>query len=73
MSIFLILAGTASLIYGVLNILGRTKNDLAKDSELDKKVFSEKTRYFLGRYYAGLQFMAAGLGAILLGLIIYFS
>ena len=68
MAILLIIAGTVSLIYGILNISGRTKNDLGKDSEMDKKLFSEKTRHFIGRYYAGLQFIAAGLGAILLGL-----
>lgn len=71
MAILLIIAGILSFGYGVLNILGRTKNNLSKDSEMDKKVFSEKTRYFIGRYYAGLQFIAAGLGAILLGLILF--
>ena len=71
MAILLIVAGIVSLIYGILNILGRTKNDVSKDSEMDKKLMSEKTRYFMGRYYAGIQFMGAGLGAILLGLIFY--
>jgi hypothetical protein len=73
MAIFLILAGIVSLIYGGLNILGLTKNDVSKDSEMDKKLMSEETRYFIGRYYAGIQFMGAGLGAIALGLIIHFS
>ena len=71
MATFLIVAGVVSLIYGIFNVLGRTKNDLTKDSEMDKKLFSNKTRYFIGRYYAGLQFIAAGLGAILLGLILF--
>ena len=69
MAIFLIIAGIVSLIYGILNALGQTKNDLNKDSEIDKKLFSKKTRHFIGRYYAGLQFIVAGLGAIVLGLI----
>jgi hypothetical protein len=56
-----------------LSVLGRTKQDLSKDTELDKKIFSEKSRYFIGRYYAGFQFVIAGLGAIALGLIILFS
>jgi hypothetical protein len=73
MAIFLILAGIVSFIYGVLNILGLTKNDVSKDSEMDKKLMSKKTRYFMGRYYAGVQFMGAGFAAILLGLIINHS
>jgi branched-subunit amino acid permease len=70
MTTFLILAGVVSFIYGALNILGLTKNDASKDSEMDKRLMSKKTRYFMGRYYAGIQFMGAGLGAILLGLIL---
>jgi hypothetical protein len=72
MAIFLIAAGIVSIIYGVLSILGRTKN-WAEDSALDKKLFSERSRYLLGRYYAGLRFVITGLGAIALGLIIHFS
>jgi hypothetical protein len=40
------------------------------DSEMDKRLMSKETRYFMGRYYAGIQFMGAGLGAVLLGLIL---
>jgi hypothetical protein len=69
MAIFLILAGIVSFIYGVLNILGLTNNDVSKDSEMDKRLMSKETRYFMGRYYAGIQFVGAGLGAVLLGLI----
>jgi hypothetical protein len=73
MAIFLILAGTVSFTYGLLNILGLTKTYVSKDSDMDKKLMSEETRYFIGRYFAGIQLTAAGLGAIALGLIIYFS
>jgi hypothetical protein len=73
MAIFLVVAGIGSLIYGLLNILGLTKTDVSKDSDMDKKLMSEETRYFIGRYFAGIQLTAAGLGAIALGLIIYFS
>ncbi len=40
---------------------------------MDKKLLSKETRYFIGRYYAGFQATIAGLGAIALGLIIYFG
>jgi hypothetical protein len=73
MAIFLILAGTVSFIYGLLNILGLTKTDVSRDSDMDKKLMSKETRYFISRYFAGIQFIGAGLGAIALGLIIYFS
>jgi hypothetical protein len=73
MAIFLVVAGIGSLIYGLLNILGLTKTDVSKDSDMDKKLMSEETRYFLGRYYTGFKFISAGAGAIALGLIIYFG
>jgi hypothetical protein len=72
MATFLIVAGALSLAYGLSTLLGRTKN-WAEDSALDKKLFSKNTRNSLSRYYAGLQFVGAGLGAIALGLILYFS
>lgn len=50
MSILLVLGGIASLCYGTLTVLGITNNDLSKDSDLDKKLLSERSRYFLGRY-----------------------
>jgi len=70
MATFLIIAGVVSLVYGLLNVSGKTQNDVTKDSALDKKLLSEKNRHFIGRYYAGSQIIIAGLGAILLGLII---
>jgi hypothetical protein len=73
MSILLVVGGIASLVYGTMTVLGVTNNDLSKDSDLDKKLLSEKSRYFLGRYYTGFKFITAGAGAIALGLIIYFG
>jgi hypothetical protein len=72
MSLFLIVSGVACLIYGTLTVFGFTNDDITKDSDLDKKLFSEKSRYFLGRYFSGIKLMAAGAGAIVLGLILYF-
>jgi hypothetical protein len=69
---FFIVAGVVSLVYGIFSILGRTKN-WAEDSELDKKLFSNHSRYLLGRYYAGFRFVVTGIGAILLGWIINHS
>jgi hypothetical protein len=34
MPIFLIIAGIVSLIYGTIIVLGRTKNDVSKDSQV---------------------------------------
>lgn len=73
MSIFFIIFGIVSFVYGILKITGIKKEDITKDSELDKKFFSKETRYFIGRYYASFGFITAGLGAISLGFILYFS
>jgi hypothetical protein len=73
MSLFLILIGAAMLIHGIRKITGLVREDISKDSEMDKKLLSKETRYFIGRYYAGFQATIAGLGAIALGLIIYFA
>lgn len=73
MAILLIVFGVVSFVYGLLSVLGCTKNDLSKDSELDKNLYSKETRYFISRYVGGLKFIIAGLGAILLGLAIYFG
>ena len=72
MSIFLVVGGIASLIYGALTVCGFTNNDISKDCDTDKKLLSEETRYFMGRYYSGFGLMATGAGAIALGLILYF-
>ena len=71
MALVLVVAGIVSFVYGVLTLLGRTKN-WSEDSELDKKLFSERSRYLLSRYYGGLRFLIAGAGAIALGLMLYF-
>jgi hypothetical protein len=70
MARLLILFGLIIFTHGVLKVSGIVKEDVTKDSELDKKMLSEKNRYFIGRYYAGSQAIIAGLGAILLGLIL---
>jgi hypothetical protein len=40
---------------------------------MDKRLFSDKNRYFIGRYWAGVQGIIAGIGAIGLGLILHFA
>jgi len=72
MSILLIVGGIASVFYGTLSVFGFTNNDISKDSDMDKKLLSEETRYFMSRYYSGFGLMATGVGAIVLGLILYF-
>jgi hypothetical protein len=72
MAVILIGAGILSFIYGILTLVGRTKN-WAEDSEVDEKLFSQRSRYFLSRYYGGFRFLIAGVGAMVLGLILFMS
>jgi hypothetical protein len=72
MSLALVVIGVACLIYGVVKVTGIKPEDTSKDSDLDKKLMSEKTRYFIGRYWAGAKLITAGLGAIALGVALYF-
>lgn len=69
----IIILGFTGLIYGVLKISDIKKEDISRDSDLDKKLLSEKSRYFLGRYWLGFQSIIVGVAAITLGLILYLS
>jgi hypothetical protein len=73
MDIFFIVIGIASVVYGGLRIFGFIKTSPSQDSEMDKKIFSEENRYFIGRYWSGFGLISAGLGAIALGVILYIS
>jgi hypothetical protein len=73
MSLLLVVIGVACLIYGVVKVTGIKAEDTSKDSDLDKKLMSEKSRYFIGRYWAGAKLIIAGFGAIALGAALYFS
>jgi hypothetical protein len=73
MSTGLMVIGTVIFIYGILIFSGIAKKDLSKDSEFDKKFLSEKHRYFVSRYWTGSSYICGGLGAVALGLILYFS
>jgi hypothetical protein len=73
MAIFFIVAGVVAFVYGAMTALGVIKTDISKDSSYDKKYLSQKSRYFIGRYWSGMQGMIAGIGAVGLGLILYFS
>jgi len=74
-SLILIIGGVAAFVYGLLVFFGVIKTDVTKDSEMDKKIFrlSDKTRYFIGRYYAGIQGIIGGLGLVLLGIILFLN
>jgi hypothetical protein len=72
MWLLLIVIGVACLIYGILKLTGIKAEDASKDSDLDKRLISERTRYFIGRYWAGAKLITAGLGAIALGVALYF-
>lgn len=73
MSIFLIVIGIASAIYGTLRLTGFIQTDTSQDSEMDKRLISDKNRYFIGRYLSGFKLIIAGIGAIALGVILYLS
>ena len=73
MSILFIIGGVLSFVYGTLTVLGFTNNDISKDSDMDKKLLSKDTRYFVGRYYSGFGLMGTGVAAALLGWILYVS
>jgi hypothetical protein len=71
LGILFIAIGAIALVYGALTVLGIVGTDTHKDSEFDKKLFSDKNRYFIGRYWAGLQGVIAGIGFIALGAALY--
>lgn len=73
LSIILATVGVGVFIYGFLITFGFIKTDVSKDSDMDKRLMSEKSRYFIGRYNSGIQFMMAGAAAAFLGAILYFS
>ncbi len=60
--------GIFGLLTGLLIIFSRRFNEylhgLFGESKLDKKLFSDKDRYFLRRYVTGLKGVIAGLAAI---------
>lgn len=73
MEILFIIFGVVSLVYGIMTVAGRTKDDLSKDSEFDKRLFSKESRYGVHRYYGGFKAIIAGLGAIALGVIMWIA
>jgi hypothetical protein len=73
LAFFLIVAGIIPLVYGTLTVLGFAKTDTGNASEMDRKLFSDYNRYFISRYWGGVQGIIAGIGAIVLGLILHFA
>lgn len=73
MAILITIAGASGLIYGILVVSGVIKTNISKDDAMTKKLLSKRNRYLFGRYDAGFKFIIAGLGAIALGLIMYFG
>jgi len=72
LGIVFMVIGVIALAYGALTVLGIINTDTQRDSEMDKKMLSEKNRYFIGRYWAGFQGVIAGVGFIALGVALYF-
>ncbi len=73
LAIIILVTGAMIFLYGVLISFGFIKTDVSGDSEIDKKLLTEKERYFWGRYNAGLQLIAAGAVAIFLGVTLYLA
>jgi hypothetical protein len=65
------------LILGILEIVESIRTfidpspDIEHDSVLSKRLLSPYTRYWIGRYSAGLHGMAAGIGFLVLAAIFY--
>jgi hypothetical protein len=69
----LIVIGIGLLVYGIAIVFGFIKTDISKDSRADKIVFSERSRYLIARYNAGIGFIVSGLAITLLGAAILLS
>jgi len=69
----LIIGGLIPLLYGTLTVLGVLKIDTRYDSKMDRKMFSDYNRYFISRYWGGMQGIIGGIGLIVLGLILHFA
>jgi hypothetical protein len=70
--IVLAIAGIVLSWIGGKTLLNKSP-DIKQDSAVDKWLFSPYTRYFLGRYYAGGQLLAAGVFCSVVAFIIYIS
>jgi uncharacterized membrane protein YfcA len=64
--------GLVMFISGVRTLLNRSP-DIDHDSVLSKKLISPYTRYWIGRYYAGLAGVGAGFAFIVLAAGLYFG
>jgi hypothetical protein len=73
MGIIITIIGIITFVWGFRVTFGFIKTDISKDPEIDKKLLSERSRYFLGRYSAGIELMAAGAGAIFLGIVLFLT
>ena len=67
------------LILGVMEVADSVRTllnpspDIEHDTALSKKLFSPYTRYWIGRYQAGLNGLTAGIGFLVLAAILYFG
>jgi hypothetical protein len=59
-------------VSGVRSLLNRSP-DLERDSFLSKKLLSPYTRYWIGRYYAGLTGIGACFAFLALAVILYLA
>jgi hypothetical protein len=69
----LLIIGIVAFAYGFLTLVGIVKTDTSKDSEEDKKLLSQKSRYSIGRYWAGSQGVLGGAALILLYIFLHFA
>lgn len=63
--------GIVMFVSGVRTLLNRSP-DLERDSFLSKRLLSPYTRYWIGRYYAGLAGIGAGFAFLVLAVGLYF-
>jgi len=72
MDIFFIIIGIIFFSFGFSVLFGFIKKDISKDNDISKKLFSERERYFMGRYSPGIWFGVVGIMFVILGVVIYF-
>jgi hypothetical protein len=70
--VVLTIAGIGLIVEGVRTLANKSP-DIEHDSSVDKRLFSPHTRYFLGRYYAGGQLLAAGVFCFVAAFITYIA
>lgn len=77
MSLILIIIGLVLIGWSIRGIFSedyykKTEKSFP-DSDIDRKLFSPRTRYIMGRYISNIKLLTAGIGMIILGIVLNYS